>query len=381
MTRGFRFIGVTLAALAIAACSSSKSRKPAELQDIVGASLSVEKLWSSSFGGDNGYFTGLKLALERDALYGADAKGRVFAINPATGATLWKKDTDARVISGPSVDGAEVLVGTLDGQVIALKRANGEPLWRASVSSEVLAAPATDGERVVVRCVDGRIYGLSATDGARLWTFDRNVPNLTLRGLSMPMISGLRVLSGLDNGHVVSLKLTDGQLLWDQPVSVPSGRTELERLTDIDASLLEGDDAVYVLSFGGELAALEPGSGQIMWRRSIKSYTGAAQSENLLFATDADGVIWALDAHTGAAAWKQDALLYRRLSPPAVIAGRIVVGDLDGYLHFVDPRDGKIVARIRVGSDPIVAAPVANDNVLYVMNTDGKIAAVAVKPR
>ena len=377
-----RPLAIAALAVALAACSSSKTRTPAELKDIVGSNLRLDRLWSESPGaGDEGYFTEFRLALESDALYGADAKGHVFALNPRTGATVWKADTRARVISGPAVGGAQVLVGTLDGEVIALKRADGHSLWRSAVSSEVLATPATDGDRIVARCVDGRIYGLSASDGARLWSFDRTVPNLTLRGLSAPLISGPRLITGLDNGHVVSLKLGDGQVLWDQPIAVPSGRTELERLTDVDASLLEGDDTLYAMSFGGELVAMDPASGQVMWRRSIKSYTGAALLGNLLFVTDADGVLWALDAHTGAAAWKQDALQYRRLSAPVAIGQYIAIGDFEGYVHWIEPHDGKIVARIRVGSDPIAAAPVAGDGVLYVASTAGKIAAISASSK
>jgi outer membrane protein assembly factor BamB len=374
---------VVLALVAlIAACTGSKARKPAELKDIVNSNVKLDTRWSHSPGrGDLGMFTGFKLDLEKDALYGADAKGRVFALNPTTGAKVWEVETKSRVISGPTVGTSQVLVGTLDGDVIALKRADGKQLWKAQVSSEVLAAPATDGERVIAKCVDGKVFALSAEDGSRLWTFDRSVPSLTLRGLSPPLITGLRVIVGMDNGHVVALKMSDGQLLWDQAVAVPSGRTELERLTDIDAALIEGDDVIYALSFGGELAALDPATGQVAWRRGIKSYTGATLLDNLLFVTDNDGVIWALDAKTGAAAWKQDQLLYRRLSAPAAIDGYIAVGDLEGYVHWLDPHDGKIVARTRVGSDPIASPPVAGDDVLYVANADGKIAAIAAKTK
>jgi outer membrane protein assembly factor BamB len=374
-----RAAAVALAALvAVAGCSGEgKVRKPAVLKDIVGPVLKPNDVWSASAGaGSKGFYSGFDLALEPDALFAADAGGNVYAWNPQSGKRIWEAHTDARVISGPSVSGNMVLVGTLDGDVIALKRADGAQLWRARISSEALAAPRGDGDQVVARSGDGRVYGLAPTSGARLWTFDRTVPNLTLRGLSPALIYGNKVFVGMDNGRVAALTLADGAVGWEQAVSVPSGRNELERITDVDAGLVGDGGAVFAASFGGELAALDAASGTVLWRRSVKSYSGIVLIGDLLVVTDEAGLVWGLDAHTGAAAWKNEDLQYRKLSAPGTIDGYAVVGDFEGYLHWIDPKDGRIVARNRVGSDPIRSAPVAGGDLLYVMNVDGKIVAL-----
>jgi outer membrane protein assembly factor BamB len=371
---------IALAALTLIGCSDKNLRKPAELKDIAKPALKLDKAWTSSAGsGSNDSYTGLQLKLESDALFAADADGEVFAINPKNGDRIWRTKTKGRVVSGPGVSGNAVLVGTLDGDIIALKRSDGSELWRTKASSEVLASPAGDGDIVVSRTVDGRISGLSAVTGERQWVADHSVPNLTLRGLSQPLVLDGRVIAGLDNGHLIALRLSDGLPQWEQVITVPSGRTELERLTDIDAGLLAGDPEIFAVSFGGELVCVEPDSGQVLWRRTIKSYTGMAKAGDLVIVTDESGVVWALDAHTGAAAWKQESLLYRKLSPPAAFAGYVVVGDFEGYLHWLDPKDGSIVARSRAGSDPIRAPMIATDNLLYVMNNAGKITAVTTK--
>jgi outer membrane protein assembly factor BamB len=371
---------IALAALSLIACTDKNLRKPTELKDIANPALKPDKTWSTSAGsGSNGDYTGLQLRLESDALFAADADGEVFALNPANGDRIWRAKTKSRAIAGPGVSGNAVLVGTLDGEVIALKRSDGTQLWRAQASSEVLATPSGDGDIIVTRTVDGRLAGLSAANGERQWVSDHSVPNLTLRGLSAPLVLDGRVYVGLDNGHLVALRLNDGQPVWDQVIAVPTGRTELERLTDIDAGLLVSGAEIFAVSFGGEFVCVDADTGQILWRRTVKSYSGMAQAGDLVVVTDESGVIWALDAKTGAAVWKQDGLLYRKLSPAAAFAGYIVVGDFEGYLHWLDPKDGKIVARSRAGSDPIRAPMIATDKMLYVMNNAGKITAVTVK--
>jgi len=376
-----RALLIALAALVAVGCSSKgKVREPAKLTDIGAPAFKLDTAWSRSAGEGSGKrHSGLRLALETDALFTADLRGRVFAFGPQNGNTLWTSDTKARVVAGPGVSGNLVMVGTLDGEVIALNRADGKELWRSKLSSEVLAAPVGNGRIVVARTGDGKVYGLDPVNGSLQWTFDRSVPNLTLSGLSAPLIVGSHVYVGFDNGKLGAINLADGTLAWEQVVAVPTGRTELERLTDVDAALLDNGADLFAASFGGEVACLDGSSGQVLWRRSIKSYTGFAEVDDLVVISDEAGVIWAVDARTGAAAWKQDALLNRRLSPPATFNGHVVVADFEGYLHWLDPKDGRIVARSHVGGSPVRAAPIAGDSLLYVLNSDGKTSAVKVR--
>ena len=372
---------IALLALAAAACTDKvKVREPAKLVDIDKATVKVSEAWSRGVGdGAAGRPTGLKPTLEADGLFVAESGGQVLALDPATGRELWKADLKARLSAGPALAGDLVLLGSLDGDVIALKRADGTAVWRAQVSSEVLAPPAGAGDVVVARTIDGRVFGLSSADGKRLWSFDRTVPTLTLRGLSPPLIEGNRVLLGMDSGRLAAIQLRDGAPLWEQAISVPSGRTELERLADIDAQLLDADGGVLVASYGGDVSLIDPVDGQSRWRRAIKSGAGLAVGGSNVYVSDADGVVWALDAASGAAVWKSEALQYRRLSPPAFFKGNVVVADYKGYVHFFDPADGKLVGRTRVGREPILAPMVATDSTLYVYNVEGRLEALTIR--
>ncbi|WP_420465194.1 outer membrane protein assembly factor BamB [Panacagrimonas sp.] len=364
--------------LALVACSGKKSsvREPMPLQDISNSELKPKAVWRARAGsGSDGHVSGLRLQLEPDALYTADVDGRVFAYARDSGKLLWRADTDSRVISGPTVSGDTVLLGTLDAEVIALQRSDGSEQWRQTVSSEVMGPPVAEGDTVVVRSVDGRVFGLTSAQGQPVWNFDRGVPSLVLRGNSAPLVGGGRAIIGMDNGRVASLNLADGLPQWEQVVAAPSGRTELERITDVDGDLIDTQTCVVAASFGGELACLNFESGQVQWRRAIRSYANMAVSADKLFASDEAGVVWALDLATGAAAWKQEGLQYRSLSGPAYYNGHVVVGDFEGYLHWLDPGTGTVVARTRAGSDPILMAPVADEERLYVTNAFGRITA------
>ncbi len=378
-----RLAAVLLLALLVAACSEKgKVKEPAELQKIAAPKVDPRYAWTARAGEGSGEIrTTLQLSVQPDAVYSADVEGRVFAFDAVAGSNMWRAETGARLSSGPSVQGNLVLVGTLDAEVFALRRSDGNPLWRAALPSEVLAPPTLAGDVVVARTADGRLFGLSAVDGSRLWSIDRSQPPLTLRGQSAPLAVGSTIVAGLDNGRLIALDARDGKPLWEQTVSAPKGRTELERISDIDAQIIPGDGVIYVASYGGEVAAVSLETGDVLWRYALKSYSGMALADDRLVISDEDGRIWALDNKSGAVLWKQEGLLNRRASAPAVQNGSVVVGDFEGYLHWLSLRDGSFVGRSKPFSDPIVAPVVASGANIFALDVEGRIAVLQSQPK
>lgn len=369
-----------LALLGIAACSKEKDvEPPAELVDFK-SSVHVDRIWSGSVGGGE---VPLRLSLGSAAsggrIFAAGHDGVVAAFDLAKGSTLWRTKTKAPLSGGTGADDELVVVGASTGEVIALSSADGAERWRVRINGEVLAAPALSSQAVVVRTVDGRLVALARADGQQLWSAEQQIPRLTLRGTSSPVIVGDLVLCGFDNGKVIAVALKDGSLAWESAVAPPRGRTELERLADVDAAVKVVESDVYAVGFQGRAAMLALETGQVWWSQDLSSYRGLDVADDEVYVSTAEGNVLSIRRKTGAEIWKQDGLARRRLSAPAVIGSLVAVADFEGYVHFLDRASGAFVARVKSGGERVSMPPLAVDGVLVVINDEGKITALRPK--
>ena len=348
---------------------------PAELVDF-NQTLSVKKAWQVNIGSGNST-QGINLvpAIDGDVIYASDYKGNVLAVDARNGRTQWRIDTELSVSSGPTVKENILLLGTLDGTVHAYQAGDGSVLWQSTVSSEVLAVPVLEDGVVVVRCLDGRVFGLDATNGSRKWVYDRSVPLLSLRGNGTPLSRAGIIYVGYDGGHVVALRASDGRVVWEQPVVAAEGRTELERLVDIDGRMAVVATDLYVSSYKGRVASLAVESGRLLWFKDIGSATGVVVNRTRLAVSDRDGSLWLLDRRNGSTLWRQDILVRRQLTTPAIYDRYAVVGDFEGYLHWFDAEDGTLVARTKVNKKGFASAPFAVGTTLYVLTNNGDLTA------
>jgi outer membrane protein assembly factor BamB len=205
------------------------------------------------------------------------------------------------------------------------------------------------GDTIVAHALDGSISAISRTDGSVLWRHLEKVPSLSLRGSSKPLIvGGDRVVVGNASGQVIALNLHNGNLLWRATIATPRGRTDLERMVDVDAELAAADGVIYASAFQGNVAAIDAASGQLIWTREIPSQSGIVLDERALYLSDSSSNVWALSRRNGATLWKQDKMQHRALGIPAQQGRYLVLGDFAGYLHWLDKEDGDLAARVRV---------------------------------
>jgi len=375
-----KLVLVMLAFSLISACSlfdgeDEEINTPSELVEF-DENLPVERIWSTSVGASaNAVPVNISPVFEAGKLYVAGRKGRISIIDADTGSVDKTINSKLRISAGPGVSGNLLMVGTLDGEVFVFDTDTDEVLWRAPVSSEVLAKPIMHDGFVIVRCIDGRVFGFNAQTGSREWLYDRGVPLLSLRGTSDPLVRGGVIYIGYDGGEVVALRAADGGVLWEQTVSAREGKTELERLADIDGDMAIIANDLYVTSSRGRLASLAVDSGRILWVKDAGSASGLSVARTTLGLSDQEGQVWLVDRINSTTLWKQDQLLYRDLTRPAFYLGYVVTADAFGYLHFMDAVTGEFVARTRVDNSGVRAAPLAVGTTLYVLSKSGKLSA------
>lgn len=371
-----------LLTLLASACSmfgtKDNTDPPAELVRLE-SNIKLDRLWHTDIGkGTDGRYLILQPAIDAGRIFATEYRGRVAAYDVETGKQIWKTDTGSRITGGVGVGGNLVLVGTSEADIVALDQGDGHEVWRTLLNSQVLSQPAANLDTVVAHALGGDLYGLDASSGERKWIFDRNVPVLSLRGSSSPVLVQDIVISGFANGNLIALEANVGRQIWEAAVATPHGRSELERMVDIDSAPQLWGTAVYAVAFNGRVVAIDGNSGNIIWNRDMSSSAGLSVDYRSVYVTDQSSNVWALDRETGGSMWRQDKLLNRNLTAPVPIDDYVAAGDFEGYLHILNASSGELVARERVDSDGLLARPLVKDNVMYVYGNGGTLAAYRV---
>ncbi len=389
--------GLLLILTGLNGCSSSPSPllPPNQLEPMQDR-IKVKYMWSRKVGdGVGDRYLKLPPVISENKMYLLDHQGHLWCLSTKDGEPLWERDLAKQVESGPVLEEGYLFAGTSKGEVLAISPVDGNIIWESALSSEILSAPTSQQGIVVARTVDGKVYGLEAKTGKRLWVYERGVPVLTLRGTGRPLIADGVVYAGLDNGHLVALTLREGTVLWDTTIAVPQGRTEIERMVDVDATPMIADGVIYTVAYQGRLSALRADSGRVLWVRDVSSYAGLQMDPYRLYVVDSEGMVIAMDRSSGATLWKQDKLLRRKLTRPQLQMQYLVVADYNGYVHWLSREDGAILARDRVRdnrfgdgtalnddehsrANSILATPVVADNMLYAVNRLGVLTAFSV---
>lgn len=372
--------------LVVAACSSKDKQidQPAKLTPFA-STLRAERVWSATVGDKKEIRLRLSLGLAVDdgRVYAAGHKGDVVALDLASGRTAWRTRLKAPLSGGTAVGEGMVLIGTSDGRLFALDAAKGTQRWSVRVNGEVLSPAAISEKLIALRTVDGRLHALSPTDGHELWVQQQQVPRLSLRGTARPVIAGELVLCGFDNGKVLAINAADGSVQWEATISPPHGRTELERLDDIDTTVRVAGQDVYTVGFQGKLAMLALDTGQVWWSHDASSYRSLTLDDDTLYMAGADGQIVALRTRTGAELWRQKALQFRGLTAAVAMDedNALVAADFQGYVHWLDKATGALAARASSGKTRVSSPPVVAGNMVLVINDRGQISAFRVTPR
>ena len=356
----------------------STAEPPAELQPFE-PTLELRRAWSARVGGSSESLRlGLRPSSDGARVYAGAHNGRAAALDAETGRELWSVNTRLPLSAGPGYAAGRLAFGTTDGQLLLLDAETGDELWRTQVGSEVLAAPAIGGNLIALRSVDGRLRGFSVADGRELWTVEQSSPPLIVRGDTEPAIAGTMVVAGFDNGRIGAYRLADGEPVWERPLGNPAGRTELDRLVDVGGDLQVVGNDVFAVGYQGRAVSVDLNTGLLLWEQEVSSFSGLDVDLNRVYVTNDVGYVVALNRAGGGMQWTQEALRLRDVTAPTRFGNTVVVGDFEGYLHWLDIDNGALLARERAASDRISEAPIVVGASLVVQSDDGRVSAFTV---
>ncbi|CAD6536358.1 outer membrane protein assembly factor BamB [Paraburkholderia metrosideri] len=356
--------------LTMAACSSTKDerRVPTPLTEFKPV-LDVQQAWTASVGKSGRYlFSPVAVG---NAVYAAGANGSVAKIDAQTGKDIWRVKLRDDLSAGVGSDGTLTAVGGLKGDVYVLG-ADGKQLWTAKAPGEIISPPLVGNGLVVVRTVDGQIVAFNALTGEQRWNYRNRAVPLNLRVSSgMTFAGDAAVLAGFPGGAFAAINLQTGDNYWQTPVSYPKGVTEVERINDVTGPPTLIGSQTCAVTFQGQIGCFDANSGRALWEKAFSSASGLAQDDHLVVAADDWSVVSAFDANNGTQLWKSDKLKNRELGVPFLLGRAAVLGDYQGFVHFLSTDDGALVARMKTDGSAISSAPVLAGDTLVVQTRDG----------
>lgn len=332
--------------------------------------------WKQSVTSGSGTGTRLGLAQDKYRLIAVGKEGDVTALDKRSGKQIWQVELNSAISAAAADNGSSVFIPMRNGGVIALNALNGKTEWTAKLQSTILAAPAAKGNTIIVHEHNGDVVGLNAQTGKISWTYNGTTPNLMLQGSSSPLIGDGLAYVGFSSGQLFAFEPSTGKVKWNRPIAIPEGSTVVKRMIDIDATPVLGEFGLYAVSYHGNLVALNPENGQLIWQHALSSYNNIAVGEKGVFVTNEKSHVFGVDAGTGRTLWQQDALEARWVTGPVLYQNSVVVGDFAGVVHFINKQNGKLQGRISVGESAIEGPGLISNNMLYFVTRDGRVSAV-----
>jgi outer membrane protein assembly factor BamB len=350
----------------LAACAGPEKAKMAELV-VNPASIGVKPAWTSSVGS---VAFPLEVKVQSNTLYIAGTDGLVVAIDGRTGGDVWRTAVNSKLSAGVGSDGRFAAVVSRGNELIALD--GGREIWRQKLLAVSLSAPLVAGERFFVLSADRSVTAFDALSGRKLWQQQRTGEALVLQQAGVLLSVGDTLVVGL-GGRLVGLNPQSGSVRWEAPVANSRGTNEVERLVDLVSGVSRSGDQVCVRSFQSAVACIDAVRGTSVWNKTAIGSTGLGGDANVVFGAESDGTLVAWRRSDGDKLWTNEQLKNRSLSTPLLVGSSIVVGDANGYVHFLSKDSGATLNRVTTDGSAVVAGPILVGQTVVVVSRRGGV--------
>ena len=325
----------------------------------------ISIIWNLSFDGEN-EIGNFEPGFSSQNLFFADSEGTLSSISLKSGEKEWSTELNF-LASGTAAGFGILVVADVDGNVIALDQKDGSQLWSTNVKGEILSKSVIDTQIVVVKSGSGELIGLNRVTGEIEWSYRSKLPPLTVRGSSSPVLSDDKIFVSFDNGRLGVFDINSGFPLWDGAISYASGTSELDNLIDGDSSPVIEGGLVYTTNYQGNLNIFDIAQKRSVWTSETSSFYSPVIMRGLLIVAEANSIIKSFSLSSLEESWLNEDYLNRVLSNPVSYKGSLVVGDFEGYIHVIDPLNGKTIGRKKLSRKPIKSI-FTRSNSLYVID-------------
>ena len=377
MNKKLNFFLLTFISIFILGCQSDEIivEEPAELLPIQSI-VEIDDFWSKNI------FSNLSagknnVVLDDEGIYVFSNEGLVSLYSP-DGSLGWEVDLNIDLSSGVGKEFGSLFVTSIDGEVFSLNSKNGNMNWTSSVEGESLSVPSSNGDIVAVQTTNGKITALNLKDGKFRWEYISVLPSLSLRGTSSPVFDDQALYVGFANGNLAMIEPRFGVVQWEVPVTISKGASEIERIIDVDSKPKISSGIAFATSYQGDVSAINVRTGRVIWRNSFSSTKDILEFERNIFVVDEESEIQAFSGLTGISLWKTSDYRLRNLTAPVKVDNYLVVGDFEGYLHFINIENGSTVGRYRASRSGIFALQTYK-NSLVSLDLSGRLTYLEIK--
>ena len=366
-------LAIAVASALLLGCSSNKVKeaKPNPLPKIQ-QQQGLNLVFSQSVSSTNAA-EALRLQLDTDngVIFAIDPDGQVSAYKGKE--QLWKsKITKQELTAGVEAAEGIVVVGNRKGQLFALDQATGSQKWSAKLSGAILSPSLIQSGRVITIANDGTVFAHDAVSGQQVWAYKLPSVQFSLRGQPAPVrLDDRTILVASANAYVYALDVISGVPRFQRRVAISEGRSDIQRLIDIVGDPVVAGQYLVTTSFQGQVTVTDLATQRVVWSEDASSTNRPEVSGDKVFVSTVDGKLNAYSLSTGQLAWQNEELLNRQLSNPVMLGQSLVVGDMDGVIHLLDPASGKLVGRAKTSGE--VQSLRVIDNQLYVATRKGAL--------
>lgn len=334
----------------------------------------ISQEWKKSFKGENSLGS-FKPSFYLGNMIIADPEGNITSTNPQSGKINWKINLERELAAGVASGFGKLIVSDINGFVIAIDFETQDIIWEKNIGGEVLANTLVSASLILAKNSVGELVALSSSSGEKEWSFRSQLPALTVRGTGEPIIENDIVFSSFDNGRLGAFQLDTGFFLWDAPISFVEGSSELENLIDGDSAPVLAKQLIFATNYQGNLTAFDITQKRPVWNAKASSFHSPVVVNNMIMVVQDNGSILSFSMTNLAPSWISEEYLRRELSNGVAYKNMMLVGDLEGYVHVINPLTGITLGRKKVSRNPIMSI-VTFREFAYVIDQESNIVAI-----